>query len=120
MNTTPESKGTGNEQECCVSSLRCQLNTVLLLLFIVSGTFSVYLYRQASMGRKDSVQANEMVQKMQPLIAEYNRTAVPMLQDFHKRLQEFAKSHPDVTPILVKYGVMQNGAAPAGNGAPKK
>jgi hypothetical protein len=120
MNATPESKECGNASDCCVSSLRCQLNTALLLLFIVSATFTVYLMRQASMGRKDCAQASEMVRKVQPMIAEYNKTAVPMLQDFNKHLLEFAKSHPDVTPILVKYGVMQNGAAPAGNGASKK
>ena len=37
----------------------------------------------------------------------------------NRKEQEYSKTHPDVNPILIKYGVLQTGAAPAGT-APKK
>jgi hypothetical protein len=115
-NSTP---ATGSEEakSCCSSSCSCanlqhQLNSAVVLLLVVSATLTLFFWRQVIVARKD-------VNAMKLAVAEYQKTSVPTLQDFTRRLQEYGKTHPDVMPILNKYGVNQisNPPAPA---APRK
>jgi len=94
-------------KETC-ASLRHQLNSALILLLVVSATLSVFFLRQVTLARKDR-------DNLRPAIADYQQNAVPALNDFTAKLREYAKTHPDVVPILVKYGVVQatNPAAPS-------
>jgi hypothetical protein len=106
MSDTPVSNNTEAMQEKC-DTLRCQLNSVLVLLLIVSATLTIFFMRQATEARKQR-------DAIQRVVTEYNQIGVPALNDFTAKLREYAKTHPDVVPILTKYGVMQvtNLAAP--------
>ena len=106
MNETPASAGSEDLKETC-AALRHQLNSALILLLLVSATITVFFLRQSTLARKDRDFLSQTV-------AEYNANAVPALNDFTGKLREYAKTHPDVVPILAKYGVVAvtNTAAP--------
>lgn len=107
MSDTPVSNNTEVQQANC-ETLRCQLNSVLVLLLVVSATLTIFFMRQATEARKQR-------DAIQRIVTEYNQIGAPALNDFAAKLREYSKSHPDVLPILTKYGVMQmtNLAAPA-------
>jgi len=110
MNETPASNGSEDLKETC-ASLRHQLNSALILLLVVSATLTIFFLRQVSISRKDR-------DSLRPVIADYQTNAIPALNEFTAKLREYAKSHPDVVPILAKYGVVQVSNAPAPAGAP--
>jgi hypothetical protein len=70
-----------------------------LVLLLVSGTLTIFLGRQWRFTKSEidmlSPQANQ-------ILTEYNRN-LPMMQDFVKKLNEYAKTHPDFAPIAAKY-----------------
>jgi hypothetical protein len=99
MNESPASPGTEDLKETC-AALRHQLNTVLILLLIVSGTLTIFFFRQSTLARKDRDLLSQNV-------TSYQQDAVPALNEFMAKLREYAKTHPDVVPILAKYGVVQ-------------
>jgi hypothetical protein len=109
MNETPNSPGSEDLKATC-AALRHQLNTVLILLLIVSGTTGIFFLRQVNLARAQ-------IKNFAPVVAEYQQTSVPIIEEFAARLREYGKTHQDVVPILAKYGVVQvtNTAA-----APKK
>jgi hypothetical protein len=84
----------------------------LILLLVVSATMTIFFLRQVSLARKDR-------DALRPLIADYQTNAIPALNDFTAKLREYAKTHPDVVPLLAKYGVVQASNAPAPATAPK-
>jgi len=77
-------------------SLRRTFQYVLLLLVILSGSLFVYLLREVSNVRRQNVELTKVV-------AEYQRVGAPTLEDFRKRLVDYAHAHPDFGPILGKY-----------------
>ena len=95
-------------RETC-SILRHQLNSAMILLLVVSTTVTIFFLRQYSMARKER-------EALRSQVMEYQSNGVPALQEFTRKLQEYGRTHPDVTNILARYGLMQ--AAPAS--APKK
>lgn len=109
MNDTQNSPGSEDLKATC-AALRHQLNTVLILLLIVSGTTGIFFLRQVNMARGQ-------IKNFTPVVANYQQNTKPIIDDFVARLREYAKTHQDVVPILAKYGVVQatNTAA-----APKK
>jgi hypothetical protein len=90
-----------------IAVLKNQVFTLLVALIVVSGTLTVYLYRQTSMTGKD-IEQNEQVMN---LVAK-NQTSIDA---FVARLADYGKRHPDFQPILKKYGI-----TPGGPAAPKK
>ena len=99
-----------NEQ---VAALQRQVFTLLLALIVVSGTLTVYLYRQASLTGKDIAAIKPQAQ---PLIKAYKQN-LPALETFVNQLAAFGQTHPDFRPILQRNGF---GTQPAGTNAPKK
>jgi hypothetical protein len=95
--------------------LRHQLNSVLVLLLVVSATSTIFFMRQAG-------EAGKQRDAIQRIVTEYNQTSEPALNEFTAKLREYARTHPDVVPILTKYGVLQvnNPAAPAAPAAVKR
>jgi hypothetical protein len=86
-----------------ISALRNQLFKLLVALIVVSGTLTVYLYRQASMTGKDLTAANQ-------LIANVNQNQKVIIS-FANQLAVYSKTHPDIQPLLAKYGIGPNGIA---------
>jgi hypothetical protein len=89
-----------------IAALRKQTFTLLLALIVVSGTLTVFLYRQASLTRRDIVAIKPQATQ---LIQAFNQNG-PNIQNFLKQLQAFSVTHPDFQPILKKYGITPTNA----------
>ena len=84
-----------------VASLRRQTTHLLLVLIVISGTLSTYLFYQAHTFGNDLTtlepQAREVIQN-------YNKN-LPGIQKFVQELVTYGQTHPDFQPILKKYGI---------------
>jgi hypothetical protein len=101
-----------------IDSLRHLVISVLVLVIVVSGTFNLYLWRQVKYAKMDLGGVRPQATQM---IAEYNRVNAPLMQEFLRKITDYAKTHPDFAPILTKYGVRATavtGAPPATVTAP--
>ncbi len=84
-----------------IAALRRQTFTLLLALIIVSGTLTVFLYRQASLTRKDIAAIKPQATQIIQAYAQNGQN----IQNFVKQLEIFGTTHPDFRPILQKYGI---------------
>ncbi|HEY5346310.1 MAG TPA: hypothetical protein VIK62_08200 [Verrucomicrobiae bacterium] len=84
-----------------ICALKRQVFTLLVALVVVSGTLTVYLYRQASITGKDLNASSQ-------LIANVNQNE-GIIVTFANQLAVYAQTHPDIRPILTKYGVPSTG-----------
>ena len=93
-----------------VSALRNQVYVLLVALIVISGTLTVYLYRQASIARKDI----EAVQpQAEQLIKAFNQNQA-VLAAFINQLVAYGQTHPEFVPVLAKYGIAPVKGIPAG------
>jgi hypothetical protein len=83
-------------------ALRHLVVSILILLIIVSGTFSIYLLRQWRTTSKDLKNIGPQVSQM---INVYQKDEAPWMQDILKKFSEYGKTHPDYMPILNKYNI---------------
>jgi hypothetical protein len=98
-------------QISAISALRNQVYVLLIALIVVSGTLTVYLYREASVAGKELNATNT-------LLANVNESQA-MIVTFANQLAAYAQTHPDIRPLLTKYGIPLTGL-PAQPAAPKK
>jgi len=112
MNETESNSPLSGDLASQVAALQRQIFTLLLALIVVSGTLTVYLYRQASVTRKDIESIRPQAEQ---IISSFNQNRAGM-QAFVNQLVDYGRTHPDFQPILKKYGL---GMAPATN-APAK
>jgi len=104
MNEAP----TNTELAQQIDSLRRQTFTLLLLLSIVSGTLTVFLYRQASLTRRDIAAIKPQAAQV---IQGFNQTR-PLIQNFVQQLVAYGQAHPDFQQqVLKKYGITPQSAA---------
>jgi hypothetical protein len=121
MNPAPQSNPQTDMMDQVVA-LRHQVFTLLLALVVVSGTLTVYLYRQASVAKKDMAAVKPQATQM---IDAFKRDH-PMMDAFVKQLTAYGVTHPDFQPILKKYGIAPQAqpgptpVAPSAPAAPKK
>ena len=119
MNTETELNETAGTADLSeqVSALQRQVFSLLLALIVVSGTITVYLYRQASLAGKDIDALHKQADTMIKAV-EQNQ---PQMINFVNQLVIYSQTHKDFIPVLMKFGVNPMlpppGAAPA---APKK
>ncbi|MFZ1071968.1 MAG: hypothetical protein WAO21_00895 [Verrucomicrobiia bacterium] len=83
-----------------LAALQRQVFTLLLALIVVSGTLTVFLYRQASLTAKDIATIKPQAQQ----IIQAYRQKLPAMQTFVEQLTAYAQTHPDFRPILQKNG----------------
>jgi len=91
-----------------IAALQRQVFTLLLALIVVSGTLTVYLFQQATIARHDIAGLKPQATKV---IDTYNQNRAE-IQSFVQQLAAFGKTHPDFQPILKKYGITEQPAAP--------
>jgi len=97
------------KQQC--ACLQRQITTLLLALVIVSGTLTVFLWRQARYARRDLESTKAPI--------ENSRKNKAAMDAFIARIAEFGRTHPDFAPIMTKYRIpMPTGAPPATATAP--
>ena len=85
-----------SNSEICV--LKRQVFTLLVALVVVSGTLTVYLYRQASITGKDIAAIQPQAQQ---LIGAFNQNQSLMI-GFVNQLVAYGQAHPDFRPVLMK------------------
>jgi len=113
MNESETNSPAQNELMDQIVALRHQVFTLLLALVVVSGTLTVYLYRQASVTGKDIAAIKPQATKIIQAFAQRRAG----MENFVKQLSVYGSTHPDFQPILIKYGIVEQPAtAPA---APK-
>jgi len=78
------------------------IGTVLVLLLIVSGTFSVFLYYQVRIANRELEAGRQQLNKIET-----------QQQQIIQRMTDFGRIHADFAPILAKYGITATSAAPA-------
>jgi hypothetical protein len=114
----PAPTGANDLQEQ-VDALRHLVVSVLILLIVISGTFSIYLLRQ---WRTVSRELTGYRPQATQIIADYQKVSVPVMTDFLKRITDFGRTHPDFAPILAKYNIKptaaSTGPAPATGAVP--
>lgn len=103
LSNTPESADPDAAHRC----LQSQLNVMLAILVLLSGTVCAYFYRQLTYSQKDLALFRPQAQQA---IEAYERDK-PILNDFIKKMTDYAATHPDFAPIAVKYGLMKAPAA---------
>ena len=96
-----------------VRTLRSLFSAAAMALLLLSFGINAYLYYQDRILRKDLDAAKKMAQ-------EFETVRRPMVNTFITRLQDFARSHPDINPILDKYGIRPDASAPAPVPTPAK
>lgn len=94
-----------------IAALRTQVFTLLVALIIVSGTVTVYLYRQASTLRKD---IDSIAPQAHQIITAFEKNQ-PLMVNFVNSLVAYGQTHPEFRPVLLKYGITP---PPAGVAAP--
>ncbi|MCU0771796.1 MAG: hypothetical protein MUE94_08530 [Verrucomicrobia bacterium] len=99
-----------------------QVSNLLILLLVISGTLTIYLLQQVRYARADmaaiQLQAQQLEEARQ-VINAYNEKNVPVMRQFIEQLGEYSKTHPDVLPILAKYGLVQRAPSPGSPPAQK-
>jgi hypothetical protein len=105
MSENQNSAPTEDVKDTC-GTLQHQLNSVLILTCVVSLTFTAYLYFQFRAIQRE-------VKNLRPIVTEHQTKTQPVLQDLSRKLVEYSKTHPDIKPILDKYGVAVPTNAPA-------
>jgi hypothetical protein len=93
-----------------ITALKNQVFTLLVALIVVSGTLTVYLYRQSSQIGKDMAALEEQAKNLAPALNQ-NEVAVTT---FVTKLMAYGQKHPDFMPVLKKYNLtaVTPGAAP--------
>jgi hypothetical protein len=94
-------------------ALRHLVVSILILLIVVSGTFSIYLLRQWRTTTKELRAIRPQVAQM---VGVYQKDEAPWMQEILKKLSDYGLKHPDYMPILAKYNIRPGaatGAAPA-------
>ena len=84
-----------------IAALKRQVFSLLTALIVVSGTLTVYLYRQASLMGKDLEAIRPQATQM---IGVFNKNQA-LMSNFVNLLVDYGKTHPDFRPILLKYGI---------------
>ena len=89
------------DSESEIAAMKSQLFTLLLALIVVSGTLTVYLYREARVTGRD---LNASTQ----LIANVNQNQL-LIVTFANQLAAYGQTHPDIRQLLAKYGIPLTG-----------
>jgi len=114
---TPLAPDTSDLQAQC-DSLHQLVVSILVLLIVVSGTFTVYLLRQYRSASTDLAMAEPQVKAEMAQFSKLDN----FMNDFVHQLVEYDRTHADFSPILNKYGIKPAGSAAGAtpSAAPKK
>ena len=96
-----------------VRTLRSLFSAATMALILLSFAINAYLYYQDRILRRELDTAKKMAQ-------EFETVKRPIINTFITRLQDFARSHPDINPILDKYGIRPAASAPPPAPSPAK
>ena len=92
-----------------MAALKNQVFTLLVALIVVSGTLTVYLYRQVTIAHKDIALIQQQSQQLTALLNQSDAVVSP----FISKLVAYGQKHPDFVPVLKKYGIAPVAGVPA-------
>jgi hypothetical protein len=115
LQNPPSTHSDTSDLQAQYEALRHVIVSILILLLIISGTFTIFLLRQYRSTKADLANAEPQVRQM---LAEYTRDSGAMSQ-FVNQIVDYGRTHPDFTPVLSKFGIKPNGPAPAIGPPPK-
>ncbi len=104
LNSAPASQPGAGDLQAQIDSLRSLVNTMLILLIVVSGTLNIYFWRQFRSSKAD---LNTISQTALPAINEYTSKGGPAIDEFLRKVVDYGKTHPDFAPIMTKYQLNQ-------------
>jgi hypothetical protein len=96
-----------------VLSLQRLMQVVLVILLVINGCFTVFLWRQQRI-------LGQQLAEARPVAQEWDTKMMPLLNNFIPALQNYSKTHPDINPLIDRYGLRQSvtGQPPATATAP--
>jgi hypothetical protein len=112
MNNIPEDNDAETAQEQ-VATLRHQFTSALLLVMALSFIVTLYFGYECYFRYNDSQRAAVIARETGRRIEEFNKNNEPAFQEITRRLKDYSKNHPDLVPILAKYGLTNGAAKPA-------
>jgi len=86
--------------------LHRQIQILLVLVILVSGTLTLFLLRQYR-------ETNTALQSNRQIVAQFTTNLAPAMDDFLKRVVEYSHTHADLAQALIKYGINPNAPMPA-------
>jgi len=119
MNESETNSSLQNDLMDQMVALRHQVFTLLLALVVVSGTLTVFLYRQASLTGRDIAS----IKPQATAVIDAFKHDQALMESFVKQVSAYGVTHPDFQPILKKYGLLPPPAGtpvPPGTSAPPK
>jgi len=96
-----------------IAALRNQVYVLLVALIVVSGTLTVFLFRQTSIARKDIESVRPQAEQVINALNQ-NKQAIGT---FVEQLVAYGQRHPEFVPVLAKYGIAPVRGIPAGSPA---
>jgi hypothetical protein len=102
-----------NNLQAQFDTLRHLVVSMLILVVVISGTLNIYLLRQWRSTSKDLTAIRPQAAAM---INDYQKSQ-PLMNDFLKKVTDYAQGHPDFVPILSKYGIKPSAPTPLPAGA---
>jgi hypothetical protein len=102
--TTPAADSGGLHEE--IESLRYLIGSVLVLMIIVSGTFTIFLKREF---KNTSAELEAYRSGATNVITLYQKQQGPWMDEFLKKISQYGQTHPDFAPILVKWNLKASG-----------
>ena len=112
MNESSSDNASESDQEQ-IATLRHQLTSTLMLVAGIAVIITWFFAYEAWFRYHDSSRAAQAANEMAKQLDEFTHVNEPQFREAVRKLQEYSKTHPDVLPILNKYGVMQITNAPA-------
>lgn len=112
MNESPTNEGLESPEEQ-LSGLRHQFTSALMLLLGMAVVMTWYFGFQFYFTYRDSRGAKTILTETRKRMDEFVQVRDPQFQETVRKLQQYSRTHPDVLPILNKYGVMQATNAPS-------
>jgi hypothetical protein len=82
-----------------LDSLRTMFVTTVVVLIVFSGAVNLYLLSQVRT-------VNKELHREQKMVEDFKSKELPNINAFISKLQSFSKTHPDINPILAKYGLL--------------
>jgi hypothetical protein len=94
-------------------ALRRQNVLLLVALFVVSGTLTVFLGMQSRILAKNLANLRPEAQQ----VVDRSQREEPVISAFMTKLADYGRTHPGFAPIMNKYGLSTNPAAYKTNSA---
>ena len=102
----PVSSTTNPELEQLVAALQRQVLLLLVALIVVTATLTGFLFYESHI-RNDELNAARP--GLMQMITQYQKNQA-VIEKFENQLVQFGATHPGFEPVIVKYGLVQNGA----------